>query len=241
MRLLAELRTDFRLQARNQLIAISVGVSMVVGGALSWLASAGNLHGTLPLAILMFVGGSTLLYVVAMILLEKEDGTLDALAVSPLKPAEYLASKVLSLTALATLEAFLIAAVALGILSREGPVPLPNPALLLLGAVLLGAMHVLVGIILVVRYERISEAILPMGAIALVLQLPAFWFLDGLDWPPLLLIPSAAPTLLIRAALTTLTGWQWAYAVGVSTLVLAGLSLWSLRAYERHIVAKGVA
>ncbi len=236
-RLWAAIGTDLRLQARNQLLAISVGVSVIVGGALAWLASADNLHGTVPLALLMFVGGSTLLYVVAMIILERDDGTLAAVCVSPLRPWEYLSSKVLTLTGLATIEGVLITAGALALLGRAGPVPIPN-ALLLLGLISLGVMHVLVGVILVVRYDGLMAALVPMAAIATVMQVPAFYFVDGLDYAPLLLIPTAAPTMLIRGAFVPLLAWEWAYALGVTAITLAVLVRWSLRAFEVHVIGK---
>ncbi|MEQ9072928.1 MAG: hypothetical protein RLP09_03675 [Sandaracinaceae bacterium] len=236
MRLLAAMKTDAVLQQRNQLYAISVGVSLVVAGALAWLSPNVLVARTVPMALLLFVGGSTLLYVVAMILLERDDGTLAAVIVSPLRPGEYLASKALTLGALATVEGVLIAAGALLVLSREGPVTWPDPLLFLAGLAALSVMHVLVGVIVVVRHRRIMEALIPMGAIAMVLQLPAFYFVGALDHPAWLLVPSAAPTMLIRGAFTPLTPWELTYGVGVTTLCCVGLAVWARRAFHRHVV-----
>jgi fluoroquinolone transport system permease protein len=237
MRLLAAIKTDVLLQARNQLVAISVGVAILVGGALAWLASPGNVHETFPFAMLMFVGGSTLLYVVAMIILEREDGTLDAVSVSPLRPWEYLASKVITLTALATLEGALITGAALAFLARGGAVPLPS-ALLLVGLGALGVMLVLMGIILVVRHQRLSTVILPMSLLALVLQVPAFYFFAGLDYLPMLAIPSGAPGMLLRGAFVPLATWEWVYGLGGTALMLALLIPWSLRAYDVYVIGR---
>ena len=236
-RLLAAMKTDVVLQARNQLYGISIGVALVSAAALAWLSPLDLVAGTFPMALLMFVGGSTLLYVVAMIILEKDDGTLAAIAVSPLRPREYLAAKVVTLSALATLEGVLIVAGAWLILRRNGDLPLPS-AWTLVGLVALAVMHVLVGIVLVVRYQRITEAMLPMGAVATVLQLPALYFVGAIDHPALLAIPSAAPTLLIRAGFAPLATWEWVYALAGSAVTIALLALWSARAFETHVLAR---
>lgn len=238
-RLLAAMRTDALLQQRNQLYAISVGVALVTGGALAWLSPVDMVHRTVPMTLLLFVGGSTLLYVVAMILLERAHGTLSAAVVSPLRPAEYLASKVLTLGALATLEGVLIAGGALLVLSREGDVTWPRPLPFAAGLVALSVMHVLVGVILVVRYQRIMQALLPMGAIATVLQLPAFWFVGALDHRAWLLIPSGGPTMLVRGAFSPLTPWESTYAVLFTALPCLALAVWALRAFHRHVVLEG--
>ena len=237
MRLAAALRTDALLQARNQLYGISIAVSVLSAFALAWLSPREQLHGTVPLTVLAFAGGSTLLYVVAMIILERADGTLSAVIVSPLRPWEYLASKVLTLSFLAVLEGALITAGALLLLGRTGPVALPN-GWIAVGLVALGVMHVLIGIILVVRYDRLLEALLPMSALALVLQLPAFYFVGASDSPLFLLVPSAMPTMLVRGAFVPLAPWEWAYALLGTGAVLAVLVPWALRAFDRHVVGR---
>jgi len=143
-RLLAAVRTDVQLQARNQLYAISVGVALLSAAVLAWLSPPDLLHGTMPMAILLSVGGSTLLYVVAMMILEKDDGVLGALAVTPLRASEYIAAKVVTLTAIATVEGLLLCAGAWGWLRRSHDLALPGPTLLV-GLLALGVFHVLVG------------------------------------------------------------------------------------------------
>lgn len=237
MRLLASLRTDVVLQARNQLYGISVGVSLVCAVALAWLAAPEHLAAAVPMVVLMFVGGSTLLYVIAMIILERDDGTLSAICVSPLRPWEYLASKVLTLTFLCTLEGVLLVGGAVTYLGRGAEVAWPNP-LFLVGLLALGVMHVLIGVILVVRHTRIMEVLVPMSGLALVMQLPAFYFVGALPFPALLAVPTGGPTMFIRGAFTPLEAWEWTYAIGMTALSLVALGVWALRAFERHVVAE---
>ncbi len=238
-RIFAATRTDVAIQARNQLYGISVLFAAVMVAALLWLSSPASLDRTVPMAVLFVVGGSTLLYVVAMVLLEREDGTLEAITVSPLRPAEYLAAKVASLTALAVFEGLVLTLGAVAWLDRAllGGGTLP---LLLIGLVGLGAMHTLIGVLIVVRYRRIMEALMPMGLIALTLQLPALYFIGALPHRALLLIPSAAPAMFLRAAFVPIEPWAWAYAIVGTALTLFVCGVWAHRAFVLHIVRGGV-
>lgn len=238
-RVLAALRTDVVLQARNGLYAISALFAAVMAAALIWLSSPSSLHRTVPMGILFVVGGSTLMYVVAMVLLERDDGTLEAISVSPLRPREYLAAKVASLSAIAVFEGIMLAGVAMAWLDwgslRGAAVPL-----LLAGLLGLGVLHTLVGIIIVVRYSRIMEALMPMGLVAVVFQVPALYFVGALPSRFALAIPSAAPAMFVRAAFVPLEPWEWAYAILGTSLVIVVAGLWAHRAFVHHIIRKGV-
>jgi len=237
-RLLHAMHTDVLLQSRNRLYAISVGVAALFGAALAPLASPSNLALSIPTALLLFVGGSTLMYVVAMIILEKADGVLAALTVSPLRPREYLASKVLTLTGIATLEALFIVVAAT--VAADVPAPdLRGQLLLLSGVIGLGVLHVLAGIVLVARHDRLTDALVPVSALAILFQLPAFHFAGAADFAPLLAIPSAAPTLLLRAAYAPLSPLEWTYALGGTATSLVALAFWASRAFEKHVVRGG--
>ena len=238
-RVVAATRTDVALQARNQLYGISILFAAVMVGALVWLSSPTSLHRTVPMAVLFVVGGSTLLYVVAMVLLERDDGTLEAVSVSPLRPAEYLAAKVVSLTALAVFEGVVLVGGTILWLDRAalGGAAVP---LVLLGLVCLGALHTLIGVIIVVRYSRIMEALMPMGLVALLLQIPALHFVGALPSKVALVIPSAPPAMFLRGAFVPLESWEWLYAIVGTATVLVATAIWAHRAFVLHIIHKGV-
>ncbi len=238
-RVLAALRTDVALQSRNGLYAISVLFAAVMAGALIWLSSPASVQRTVPMGILFVVGGSTLMYVVAMVLLERDDGTLEAVSVSPLRPAEYLAAKVASLSGIAVFEGIILAVGTMAWLDRAS---LSGTAVLLLvvGLLGLGVVHTLVGIIIVVRYGRIMEALMPMGLVAVVFQVPALYFVGALPSRFALAIPSAAPAMFVRAAFVPLEPWEWAYAILGTSLVIVVAGLWAHRAFVHHIIRKGV-
>lgn len=237
-RLLSAMRTDVTMQVRNSLYAIGIGVGVIVAVALSQLANPQQLAGAVPALMLLVIGGSTLLYVAGMITFERDEGTLSAVIVSPLRTSEYLWSKILTLTSLATLESLVMVGGAMLIMRRAGPLPLPNVPLLLAGIIAIGVIYTLVGIVLIVRFDSITDFLVPMAAVAVVLQLPFLYFLGWVPHPLMLIIPTSAPTMLMRGAYVPLVTWEWVYAIGYTGLLIALLSWWAYRAFQTHIIMK---
>ncbi|MGB0386214.1 MAG: hypothetical protein ACPGWR_15505 [Ardenticatenaceae bacterium] len=240
-RLLSAIKTDVTVQVRNNLYAIGIGVGALVAVVLSQLASPEQLSLAVPTLMLLVVGGTTLLYVAGMILFEKDEGTLNAVIVSPLRPAEYLWSKIITLTALATLESAVMIGGAMLIMSwsaEPAELTLPNIPILLIGIIAIGIIYTLIGVILVVRYNQITDFLMPMAAIAVILQLPFLYFLGIVEQPLLLIIPTSAPTVLMQGAYIQLEAWQWLYAIAYTGLLIIGLNIWATRAFHTHIIMK---
>ena len=237
-RLIAAIKTDVTLQFRTKLYHIGIGVGVLVAAALAWLADPAQLFSYVPALMMLVVGGSTMLYVAAMILFEKEQGTLNATIVSPLRTSEYLWSKIMTLTFLATLESVIMVGGAMLIMSFGNDMALPNVPLLLAGIVLIGILYTLVGIVLIVRYDKITEFLIPLSAVAVILQIPFVYSLGWVKLPFLLAIPTSAPTILMQAAYGPLAGWEWAYGVGYTAVLLITLTIWAHRAFHRHIIMK---
>jgi fluoroquinolone transport system permease protein len=238
-RLLAAMKMDVTLQVRTQLYSIGIGAGVLVAVALAWLAQPQQMVSLIPTLMLLVVGGSTMLYVAAMILFEKEQGTLKATIVSPLRPSEYLWAKIITLTFLATVESVVMIGGAMLIMSFSDEVALPNILLLLLGIVGIGIIYTLIGIVLIVRYDKITEFLIPLSAVAVILQLPFLYFLGWVEHPLFLLIPTSAPTVLMQGAYIQLPGWQWLYALGYTAVLITVLTIWAYRAFQTHIIAKG--
>ena len=237
-RLLTAVRTDVRVQLRNNLYAIGIGVGTLIAAALAWLVSPSLLPSVVPALLLIVTGGSTLVYVGGMILLEKEQGTLNANIVSPLRPAEYLRSKVITLSALATLESAVMVGGAMLIMGLSAPLRLPNIPLMLAGIISIGVVYTLFGIILVVRFDRITDFLVPMAGVAAILQLPFLYFLGWVKHPILLAVPTSAPTMFIHGAYQGLVSWEWLYAVGYTLALIVVLMIWVQRAFANHVVMK---
>lgn len=92
------LKHDFVLINRNKIIAISLAVTAIYVGIFKGLASFGDVQQALVLIIFNDPALLGFLFVGVMVLFEKNENTLQALAVSPMKLSHYLLSKTLALT-----------------------------------------------------------------------------------------------------------------------------------------------
>ncbi len=230
-RLLSTMRLDVIVQWRSKLYyigaAVALGLAFGLGTFLSreWLATA------LPIMFLFAVGGTTMLYVAGLVLFEKGERTLEALTVTPISVPEYLTSKVVTLSTLALLESLITTVIAYGLTGY-------NWLLLVPGVLLLGIMLTLMGFVMVVRYQSITDFFVPMLIIGIVTQLPFVHFVGLLPSPLWYLVPTAAPATLMWAAYNPVPNWQIAYGLLYSLAWVAGLAWWALRAFEHHIVLK---
>lgn len=236
--LAASVRKDAVLQVRHQYYTISLGLAVVIGAVISIFLQPEHVQNALPAAMLFLVGGTTLVFVGALILDEKDKGILQALILSPLSRSEYLAAKVLSLTLLATLEVGIMVAIPLAWFHLHDGTPLPHVPVMLLGIVSFNVMYTLLGIAVSVRFKKVTSYMMPMGAGVVVLQLPILHFLGVAPHPAWLLVPTSAPVVLIRGAFTALTPGEWIYATLYIIGLCVGLAWWARRAYDRHIVQR---
>ena len=235
-RLGSTIKTDVVVQVRNKLYAIGIGVGALLAVLLAWLAGADHLPGVVPATLLLFIGGSTTFYVAGMIVFERDEGTLHAVIVSPLRTSEYLWSKIITLTLLATLESVTIVGGAMLLLSWSEVVPWPNVPLLLTGIIAIGVIYTLMGIVLIVRYRKITDFLIPMAAIVGVLQLPFLHFLGLIEHPVFLIIPTSAPTMLMQGAFVPLAAWEWVYGIVYTAAMMGGFTVWAYRAFNKHII-----
>ena len=237
-RLLSAMKIDVIVQVRNNLYAIGIGVAILVAVMVSQLASPNQLPSLVPALMLLVIGGTTLLYVAGLILFERDEGTLHAVMVSPLRTSEYLWSKIITLTALATLESVTMVGGAMLIMSRSDEMTWPAIPILLIGIIAIGVMYTLMGIVLIVRYDKITDFLIPMAAILSVLQLPFLHFWGVIEHPAFLIIPTSAPTMLMQGAYIQLATWEWLYAMGYTAAMIMGLTMWAYRAFNTHIIMK---
>jgi fluoroquinolone transport system permease protein len=237
-RLAAAIVTDLRVQQRNNLYAIGAVASLLVAAAMAFLARPDQMAVVAAAALVLIGGGSTLLYVGAMIIFEKDEGTLRAVTVSPVTLEEYLASKVVTLTLICAFETVIMIGGALALMRFSGPVPWPNLLPLSAATIATGAIYTWIGIILIARFETITDFLVPMGAVGIVLQLPFLYFTGIFDHPLLLAIPTSAPAMLSLAAWHELAAWEWIYALGYTVVLLACLPIWARAAFVRHVVRR---
>ena len=228
-RLTATLRLDITVQARSHLYTLGVLTAVMFGLVLRALVPEAHVGRGLAAFYVLGIGGTTFMFGASMLLLERGQRTLEALRVSMITSREYVLSKVLTLTTFALVESAIIYAIA-----SQG---LPTRFVwLVLGLLVLGAFHTLVGVGLASAYDAVTAFLLPGGAaVAMVLQLPFLSLLGVGPWWLWYLIPTEAPLLFLAAAFEPLEAWQWAYAACTSAAMLALAWVWCLARLRAHV------
>lgn len=228
-RLGAAIIQDIRLQWRNGFYFASAFVALVLTLVLLQFGRLDYQYWWPPI-ILENLVINAFYFMSGLVLLEKGEGTLEALLVSPLRDWEYLSAKVLSLSLLALIETSLVVMLVSGMPA--------NPLWLILGLLLLIGIFSLYGFFVVARYDSISDFLMPSIAWTLAYSLPLLGYLNLWRHPILYLHPIQAPLTLIEAAFRPLPSWQVLYGLLYGAIWLAiGLYV-SRRAFYRFVVRK---
>jgi fluoroquinolone transport system permease protein len=222
-RLAATLQTDLRVQLRNGFYLATAFVVACSIALLRWLPNevAALL---LPVVLLENVLINTFYFVSALLLLERGEGTFGALSITPLRGDEYLASKVITLTALSLVEGILIATAVAGLDGRL--------LMMSLGIALAAILFCLSGVALIVHYESINEFIMPSVLYTAGLSLPVLGYL-GVGAREWYLLHPIQGSLELMQMQTPYMPAHLAYAIGYPLLWLIPISFWSRRALRR--------
>lgn len=188
------LRWDVIVQARNGFYWATAFVVLVVGGLLLAVPEAARADEQtwVPALVALNLQLTTFFFVAGLLLLERDEGTLLALAVSPLTPAGYLATRTLSLTTLAGVETIALVLIAFA--------DSPSWLLLLAGTSALGVIYTGIGAALATRYASVNALLLPASIIVTLLLLPLLPHFGLAPRAIFLWHPIEPPLTLIRAA-----------------------------------------
>ena len=227
-RLSSTLRLDSQLQARHRVYLIVLGATFGLALAIRAVVTPEQLEFFMPVLVMYGVSLTTVFLVGVLLLLERSEGTLDVVMVSPLRPSEYLASKLITLATLALVDSVIVAVVAYGMGFSFG--------WLVLAVVMRASMGVAVGVAVGVRYRSITHFLLPGIFASLVFDAPNFWYFE--IWPTSLfyLWPSMPPLLLAKNAFLPVDSLQLVYAFAYGTLVVGAALFWALRSIDRFVV-----
>ena len=190
---LAALRWDVVLQARNGFYWASAFVVLVIGGLLLAVPDTvrSNEATLVPAILAINLQITTFFFVAGLMLLERDEGTLAALAVSPFSPGGYLATRTVSLTVLAAVETIALLWIAFDTPGSWG---------VLVGTASLGAIYTGFGAVVGARYASVNALLLPASLVVTLLLLPLIPHF-GLGPRALVMLHPIEPSLtLMRAA-----------------------------------------
>jgi fluoroquinolone transport system permease protein len=188
------LRWDIVVQARNGFYWATAFVVLVVGGLLLAVPAEARADGAAWVPALLAVNLliTTFFFVAGLMLLERDEGTLTALAVSPFSPGRYLAVHIVTLTTLATVETVALVWIAFG----SGG----SWLLILSGTAALGIIYTGFGAAVATRYASVNALLLPASAMVALLLLPLLPHFGLAPRALFLLHPIEPPLTVIRAA-----------------------------------------
>jgi fluoroquinolone transport system permease protein len=166
-------------------------------------------------------------FIAALVLLERSEGVLAGLVVTPLRSGEYLMAKVLSLLLLGMLESMLIVVFSFGMV--------PQPLLILAGMALLSAFYTLIGFVIVARFRLMNEYILPAGALLALLLLPLLDHFHIWQSAFFSLHPLQPMLVLLRAGFLPATPWELCYGFLGSLTWVVLCFLWARRSHTRFV------
>jgi fluoroquinolone transport system permease protein len=226
-RLLASVVCDIRLQTRNGFYHGAFFVACFWSLALRQLPSE-RLTLWMPVFILSNILINTFYFMAGLVLLEKAEGTLAGLSVTPLRSWEYLLAKTMTLTLLSVSESLVIV-----LLGYRAGFAAPQ---FLLGVMGSATLFSLAGFLFVVRYDSINEFLFPSFLFTLLFVPPflSYFGLIGNIWT--YVHPLQGSLLLTTAAFAAITGWQLVYSCLSSALWIGALLYFSRKAFDRYLV-----
>ena len=215
-RLWAATHNDVRLQWRQGFYAAYLLVTALYIVTLR-LTPVGGYPRVVPFLVISDPAVFGFFFAGALVILERDDGTLQSLFVTPLEVGEYVAAKVLSLTTIAVLTSLAIAAGAVG--------PRFDAVMLTIGVALTASLIVQTGLALAARFATINRFMLGGSVATTILVAPLLRFAGVADWPWVVAIPTHASLVLI--------GGAFGVSPGLSTIVwsIAWLLLWNVAAH----------
>lgn len=213
---LTALRWDVVLQARNGFYWASAFVVVVIGGLLLAVPETvrSNQAALVPAILAINLQSTTFFFVAGLMLLERDEGTLTALAVSPFTAEGYLATRTVSLTALAAVETIGLLWVAFD---------MPGSWLVLMGTTSLGVIYTGFGAVVGARYASVNALLLPASVVVSFLLLPLIPHF-GLGPREFVMLHPIEPSLtLLRAGYGTASPTDLVFGV-VGSITWSGIA-----------------
>ena len=200
------LHWDFIHLHRNQMISISLLVGGVYLGIFYLLRSVGQLENLLIVMIFNDPILMSYLFAGVLLLLERDQRTMDALSVAPLSWNAYLWSKALTLSVVATFVSLLMVWTGYGFAFNYLP--------FIAGCFGTSLLFVWVGCFMGEQSDSFNTYLLRSVGFFIPVALPLLPLFEVWDHPLLYLIPSFPGILLLKAAFGSLETWEYVYCYG---------------------------
>ncbi len=203
----ATIQLDARTQFRHGFYLLSL-LFLAINAAI-WSVLPDAMSFFVPLILMTSMLLVAFVVTGLVLLTQREEGVLQGLYVTPLRPRDYLLAKIATLGGLGFLENMVLCVFAAAFFPISIHVPLAA-----LGSALLAVLYSVLGLALLMRYRSFNELLLPLVAYAFFFESPELQYVGlpgGLFY---YITPTQGPLLIFEAAVgRPLAAWQWIYAV----------------------------
>ncbi len=228
MRIFNALHSDMRFQFKQGFYIVYVAIVVMYLIILHYLPE-NSIGIALPLIVYSDPSVLGMFFIGGIIMLEKGQGLLQVFTITPLRTAEYLISKILSLSIVSVL-----ATTALTVFSAYNQV---NWLLVILATILTSSIFTFCGIIISAGCRNVNQYLLKTIPYMLLFVLPCFsliWFPSG-SW--FCVFPSVASLRLMQGAYTHGITWiESSLLIVYLTITCYIFFRWAVRVFESKIV-----
>lgn len=165
-----------------------------------------------------------------LLLLEKDQNTLENLFVTPIRIYEYLFSKVISLTFLAVASSLVIV-----FTSWDGGI---NLFTFMIGIVLTSIFFTLLGLTAAVYANSLNEYLFKAPLIISVFYLPVLGYLEIYDHFVFNLIPGKASLVLLQGGFENLEPWTFLYGVSALSVWIVIVYWIAYQSFQKRIILR---
>lgn len=230
MRFISALKSDILFQFKQGFYIIYVVITLIYMVALSWIPMS-VLKVVVPLVIFTDPAVIGLFFVGGIVMLEKNQGIIQAVVVTPLTTREYIISKVISLVIVS-----LFAGIIIATLAYKGPI---DWLLFFISLILTSSFFTLCGLVIGAKCNTVNQYIVRMIPIMLFFVLPCFSLIDYQVIDFFEIIPSVAALKLMLGTFIGIDLIESLFII-LYLIVMNILALWyTERVFEKHVVYGG--
>lgn len=230
MRLVKALRQDMRYQFRH---GFYFAYLVVLGAYLVALINVPSHYRNLVVSLVVFSDTSVLgfFFVGAILLLEREEGTLRAVSVTPLRPTEFYLAKVLSLTILALIIS--------GLMTFAHLPAGASSLFYYLGVLGSSLLYTFIGIGVASQAQSLNGYFFRGAGYSVVLMLPLLDFFGLVESPLFWLLPTLPTLTLLQTAYRGHTLPLLAASASILLVWVAIAFGFGLFAFRRYVIFQG--
>ncbi|PKM50831.1 MAG: ABC transporter [Firmicutes bacterium HGW-Firmicutes-7] len=230
MRLLSAIKSDIIFQFRQGFYIIYIVICIAYMVGLSWIPNPG-LKYVVPLVVFSDPAVLGLFFIGGIIMLEKVQGVIQAVVVTPLSTREFIQSKVISLSIISILAGIIITR-----LTYIGNV---KWIILVIALVLTSSLFTLCGLVIGAKCKTVNQYFVKIIPVMLLFIIPCFSIIGFKYSYFLTLFPSVAALRLLLGAYLDMGGLEQFFLICYLLIINYGLLLHTEKVFDKYVVYGG--